>query len=66
MTIKTENEYLGPNNKTIVLEFQKIDPKSQTNPENCYKRKLTIGSCKLLDPKAEKPTSFELIMPVIV
>jgi len=52
MTIKTENEYFGPNNKTIILEFQKIDPKSQTNPENCYKRKLTIGSCKLLDPKA--------------
>jgi hypothetical protein len=32
--------------------------------EFCFERKIVIGSCKLLDPKNEKPTAYELAMPV--
>jgi hypothetical protein len=65
LSIKDENKIFGPTNKTILLEFEKMLFEGQDNKEQCFKRKITIGSCKLLDPKNEKPTNFEIIMPVI-
>lgn len=44
-------------NNKIILEFEKLK-------ETDNVRKLVIGSCKLLDPKAEKPTNFEVLLPV--
>lgn len=49
-----------------MLEFTKAEGDFQNLPEECFKRKLIIGSCKLQDPKQEKPTNFEVIMPVIL
>jgi len=45
------------------VEFTKIDGSQPTPAERSLKRKLVLGSCKLLDPKLEKPTNFEVIMP---
>lgn len=50
-----ERVYTHLNNK-IILEFEKLK-------ETDNVRKLVIGSCKLLDPKAEKPTNFEVLLP---
>lgn len=63
LSVKDDTLYYGPNNKTIVLEFKKMTG-SESQPEECFKRKLVIGSCKLLDSKLEKPTNFEFVMPV--
>ena len=65
LNVKDDNLYYGPNNKTIILEFQKTNPANETQPEECFKRKLVIGSCKLLDSKLQKPTNFQFIIPVI-
>ena len=51
LSIKDENKIFGPTNKTILLEFEKMLFEGQDNKEQCFKRKITIGSCKLLDPK---------------
>ena len=62
LRIKDEDTIFGPNNKTIVLEFTRITEGNKD--EKCLMRKLAVGSCKLLDNKMEKPTNFEVILPV--
>lgn len=57
LRIKDENQIYGPSNKTIVLEY----PRSE---EKTTQKKLVIGSCRLLDNKLEKPTTFEIVLPV--
>lgn len=42
-----------------MLEFEKL--KEEDNS-----RKIVIGSCKLLDPKMEKPVNYEVILSVII
>ncbi|CAK81749.1 unnamed protein product (macronuclear) [Paramecium tetraurelia] len=49
-----EKVYTYLNNK-IMLEFEKL--KEEDNS-----RKIVIGSCKLLDPKMEKPVNYEVIL----
>ena len=63
LRVRDEDTVFGPNNKTIVLEFMR--PTEGQKDEKCLQRKLVVGSCKLLDPKSEKPTNFEVIMPVL-
>jgi hypothetical protein len=46
-------------NDRIVLVF----PKKSDNHELMTKRKLTIGNCKLNDPKNEKSGNYEIIIP---
>lgn len=58
LRIKDENQIYGPSNKTIVLEY----PRSE---EKTTQKKLVIGSCRLLDNKLEKPTTFEIVLPVM-
>lgn len=58
LRVKDENQIYGPSNKTIVLEY----PRSE---EKTTQKKLVIGSCRLLDNKLEKPTTFEIVLPVI-
>lgn len=43
-----------------------MNEREESQKDECFKRKLVVGSCKLLDPKSEKPTNFEFIMPVII
>jgi hypothetical protein len=47
----------------IILEFQKLKDNKEEN-EFSFQRKIVIGSCKLLDPKNEKPTAYEILLPV--
>ena len=35
-----------------------MNEREENQKEECFKRKLVVGSCKLLDPKNEKPTNF--------
>lgn len=51
LKIKDEELLFTPANNKILLEFTKIDPSQPTPTERALKRKLVIGSCKLLDPK---------------
>lgn len=44
-------------NNRIVLEFEKL--KEEDNV-----RRIIVGSCKLLDPKMEKPVNFEVLLSV--
>ena len=55
--IKDEDKVFSPNNNKILLEFDK-------NIDSQQQRKIIIGSCKLIDPKNEKPTNYEINMPV--
>ncbi len=57
LRVKDENQVFGPSNKTIILEYPRSDEKTT-------QKKLVFGSCKLLDNKMEKPTNFEIILPV--
>jgi hypothetical protein len=41
----------------ILLEYPRSDEKTT-------QKKLVFGSCRLLDNKMEKPTNFEIILPV--
>ena len=41
----------------IVLEYPRSDEKTS-------QKKLVFGSCRLLDNKMEKPTNFEIVLPV--
>jgi hypothetical protein len=41
----------------ILLEYPRSDEKTT-------QKKLVFGSCRLLDSKMEKPTNFEIILPV--
>ena len=64
LRVKDEDIIYGPNNKQIILKFTKVKEGDGEEDESCFKKKLSIGSCKLLDPKNEKPTNFEFVMPV--
>ena len=55
LRMKDEDIIYGQNNKQIILKFQKINKEED---ESCFKQRLSIGSCKLLDPKNEKPTNY--------
>jgi hypothetical protein len=57
LRVKDENQIFGPNNKTILLEYPRSDDKTT-------QKKLVFGSCRLLDNKMEKPTNYEIILPV--
>jgi hypothetical protein len=59
LRLKDENQIYGPNNRTIILEYPR-------NSEKTCQKKLVIGSCRLLDNKQEKPTNFEIVLPVIL
>ena len=62
LRVKDEDSVLSPNNRTVALEFTRVV--EGVKDEKCFQRKLVVGSCRLLDSKLEKPTSFEIIMPV--
>jgi hypothetical protein len=47
-------------NDKIILTF----PKKSENSELMTKRKITIGNCKLNDPKLEKSGNYEITLPV--
>ncbi len=64
VTVKDSETVYGCGNNRILLEFKKMANPTDKE-EECFLRKLTIGSSKLLDPKSEKPTTFEVILPVI-
>jgi len=63
IAVKDESTVYGCGNNRILLEYKKIVNKDDQD-EHCFVRKITIGACKLVDPKTEKPTSYEIIMPV--
>jgi len=50
-------------NPRIILEFSKQKEGEQAG-ESCFIRKIVVGSCRLLDSKLEKPSNFEIVMPV--
>ena len=52
----------GASNNKILLQFMKLTGGVEDG-EGCFKQKIVIGSCKLVDPKLEKPTNFEVLMP---
>jgi hypothetical protein len=65
MRIKDEDGVIGPGNSKIVLEFHKKEiGSSEQNTELTYLRKLVLGNCKLLDPKSEKPFTYEFQITV--
>lgn len=64
ITVKDTDTVFGCGNNRIMLEFKKLKNKTDKDEESFF-RKITIGSSKLLDPKSEKATTFEIIMPVI-
>lgn len=47
---KDELSVFGPNNKTILLEYVRISDSSERD-DKCTQRKVTVGSCRLLDNK---------------
>ncbi len=56
---------LNPNsNERILLEFLKYTSENMSKEEieKTTKRKITIGNCKLNDPKNEKGGAYEIIM----
>jgi len=62
---KVNNTNLNPNNNDrILLEFLKYtsDDLSKDDLERTTKRKITIGNCRLNDPKNEKAGAFEIII----
>lgn len=61
-----QKEKAEPQPNEIILEFirsENPDDLSQEDREKMYTRKVTLGSCKLLDPKMEKNGAFDLIPP---
>ena len=62
LRIKDENSIYGPGKKTMRLEYLKDTEDGKEDLKT--QRKLVVGSCKLLDNKMEKPTNFEVILPV--
>jgi len=62
VTVKDTETVYGCGNNRILLEFKKMANKDDKD-EECFVRKLALGSSKLLDPKSEKPTTFEVILP---
>ena len=64
ITIKDEETIYGSGNNRLVLEFKRII--GDTVDEAAYARKISIGSCKMLDSKNEKPTNFDITMPVFI
>lgn len=61
--IKDEELIFSPSNNRFILEFVKPKEGDEKN-EFCFARKIVVGNCRLMDPKNEKPTSFEITMPV--
>jgi len=62
---KLNNSNMNPNsNDRILLEFLKYTSENMTKEEieKSTKRKITIGNCRLNDPKNEKAGAFEIIM----
>lgn len=53
-----DQRVFGAGMKTIRIEFER-----EFEGEKCIK-KITFGSCKMIDPKMEKPSNFEIFMPV--
>ena len=54
---------VAPARERIVLEFMREDGRGEYSEEEREKmryRKLTVGSCKLLDPKLEKNGAYEI------
>jgi len=65
LKMKDEETVFSPSRNKIFLEFLK--PKDKTdNREACFSRKILVGNCKLLDPKAEKNSIYEITMPVLI
>ena len=63
VSIKDETRIYGCGNNRILLEFKKIVSK-QDKDEYCFSRKISIGAAKLVDPKTEKATTFDIAMSV--
>jgi hypothetical protein len=63
LNIRDEERIYSNVNNRIMLEFAKPRDGAEVN-EDCLIRRIVIGSCRLLDTKSEKPTNFEIIMPV--
>lgn len=52
----------SPSNNKLTLTFPKVQ-KGKEPTEDCFKQKIVIGSCKVMDSKLEKPVSFDVIIP---
>ena len=63
--VKDSSLVIGSENKQVYLEFPKLLG-GNTIPKDspALERKLVIGSCKLGDPKLEKPVNFDLTLLV--
>lgn len=64
VTVRDTDSVFGCGTNRIMLEFKKMTNKADKD-EECFFKRITTGASKLLDPKAEKPSSFEVTMPVI-
>jgi len=65
LKVKDEETIFSPSRNKILLEFLKPKDKTDTR-EDCFSRKILVGNCKMLDPKAEKNSNYEINMPVII
>ena len=65
LKVKDEETIFSPSRNKFFLEFLKPKDKSD-NREMCFSRKILMGNCKMLDPKAEKNSNYETTMPVII
>lgn len=63
LKIKDEENIFSVSRNKIILEFVKSKDKNDIN-EMCFSRKILIGNCKLIDPKQEKNSNYEILMPV--
>ena len=60
--VKDSMHIIGSEVKLILLAFPKLTDSQASKDNPLLEKKIVIGSCKLNDPKLEKPVNYELIL----
>jgi hypothetical protein len=61
LKVKDKETILSVSNNKILLEFKK--PKEKSDKDELYlKKKIVVRNCKMIDPKNEKNSNYEITM----